>query len=178
MKRRRASIDLVDVIVHLAIFLIIIAFLVPSFSRARNNARRASCQLNQKQIILALWQYAEDNNGISPGRDWVTLVSPYVKEGEIFRCRSKGSAQGKSDYFFNARFLKREFEAIKKPETLVLLGDGNDDSPLMQPPALWLKDEYSSAWRHLGGANYGFADGHIKWFKANRINRDFRMVMP
>ncbi len=175
MKRRRAG-TLGDHAVTMAVWLIMFAFLFPVFSRARDNSRRANCLSNQKQIVMALWQYTADYNGDDlPSRDWVALIKPYVKENAIFRCPSKNGGQGKSDYFFNSRFLKRELQAIKKPETLVLLGDGNDDSPLIQLPAAWLKDENSPAWRHLDGANYGFADGHIKWLKATRVNRYFRV---
>ncbi|BCM91536.1 hypothetical protein IAD21_03411 [Abditibacteriota bacterium] len=174
--RRRYAAAWPEYAVVLSIWFILALILYPVFSRARENARRATCMSNQKQIANALLYYAADNNGNLPGHGWVSLITPYVKTGDIFRCPSKSEALGKNDYFFNARFLKKNVDDIKKPQTLVLLGDSKDDSPLSQLPAEWVRYQESPLWRHLEGANYGFADGHIKWLKAQRINQDFRVV--
>ena len=178
MKRRRAAIDLLDLVVYLAMFLIIIAFLYPTFSRAKKNTQRANCQLNQKQIAFALLQYAADNDGDLPRHNWVAMAKPYVKDSAVFRCPSKGAPIGGSDYFFNDHLFKKQLENIKSPQTLILMGDGNDDKPLSKFPSAWLKDENSPAWRHIEGANYCFADGHIKWLTPDRVLSDFRVVNP
>lgn len=172
--RRRRAIDMVDLVVNSAICLILIAMLFPVFARARDNARRSACQSNLKHIEAALWQYVADNNGVSPSGTWDGALRPYTKENRVFRCPSSREAKGTSDYFFNARFLKKPINNLSSPQTLILMGDGG--SVLAQLPASWLKDNYSPAWRHLGGANYGFADGHIKWLKPDRIDSNFRMV--
>ncbi|RYX82984.1 DUF1559 domain-containing protein [bacterium] len=177
MKRRRAG-TLIDHAVTLAVWVVLFAILVPVFSRARNNARRATCQSNLKQICLALWQYTEDSDGVLPTRDWVSLTKPYAKEKDIFRCPVKNDGRGRGDYFFNARLLRRELGGISAPQSLILLGDGSDDSPVARFPTGWRTDESSPAWRHLEGANYAFGDGHVKWLKASRVKSTFRMVMP
>jgi type II secretory pathway pseudopilin PulG len=53
-------------LVVIAIIAILAAILFPVFARARENARRASCQSNLKQIGLALMQYTQDYDETYP----------------------------------------------------------------------------------------------------------------
>src|SRR5687767_13552480 len=51
---------LIELLVVIAIIAILAAILFPVFARARENARRASCQSNLKQIALGMIQYTQD----------------------------------------------------------------------------------------------------------------------
>lgn len=51
---------LIELLVVIAIISILAAILFPVFARARDNARRASCQSNMKQIGLGIMMYAQD----------------------------------------------------------------------------------------------------------------------
>src|SRR5690606_7485214 len=59
---RHAGFTLIELLVVIAIIAILAAILFPVFARARENARRASCQSNNKQIGLAMMQYLQDHD--------------------------------------------------------------------------------------------------------------------
>ena len=58
--RSEKGFTLIELLVVIAIIAILAAILFPVFARARENARRASCQSNLKQIGLGILQYTQD----------------------------------------------------------------------------------------------------------------------
>ena len=112
-KRLNRAFTLIELLVVIAIISILAAILFPVFARARENARRASCQSNLKQIGLGFLMYAQDyderlpttaNNitgtflwpdGTTNGRSyWNLKVHPYVKNIQIFNCPSNNYRWG------------------------------------------------------------------------------------
>ena len=96
-RARKTAFSLVELLVVIAIMSLLAAILFPVFAKARENARRASCQSNLKQLGLAVAQYTQDNDGIYPistggpygaggGTQWDLLVEPYAKTLNIFLC--------------------------------------------------------------------------------------------
>jgi prepilin-type N-terminal cleavage/methylation domain-containing protein/prepilin-type processing-associated H-X9-DG protein len=85
---------LIELLVVIAIIAILAAILFPVFGRARENARRSSCQSNLKQIGLGIAQYTQDYDEIMPRVDatgaghWKDTINPYIKSYQIFRCPS------------------------------------------------------------------------------------------
>jgi prepilin-type N-terminal cleavage/methylation domain-containing protein/prepilin-type processing-associated H-X9-DG protein len=66
-RRCRQGFTLIELLVVIAIVGILAAILFPVFSRARESARRASCQSNMKQLALGFLQYTQDYNERLPG---------------------------------------------------------------------------------------------------------------
>lgn len=56
----KRAFTLIELLVVIAIIAILAAILFPVFARARENARRASCMSNMKQLALGMMQYVQD----------------------------------------------------------------------------------------------------------------------
>ena len=60
LRTRKFAFTLIELLVVIAIIAILAAILFPVFGRARENARKTSCQSNLKQLGLAFAQYNQD----------------------------------------------------------------------------------------------------------------------
>jgi prepilin-type N-terminal cleavage/methylation domain-containing protein/prepilin-type processing-associated H-X9-DG protein len=107
----RRGFTLIELLVVIAIIGILAAILFPVFARARENARRSSCQSNLKQIGLGIMQYVQDYDEYYPlafhrvagntnnfqvqnnETGWAWDVQPYIKSSQVFHCPSSSMEQ-------------------------------------------------------------------------------------
>jgi prepilin-type N-terminal cleavage/methylation domain-containing protein/prepilin-type processing-associated H-X9-DG protein len=101
-KTSKKAFTLIELLVVIAIIAILASILFPVFGRARENARRSSCQSNLKQLGLAFIQYTQDydetlpvgmggGGGVNPpyqGIGWGGDINPYIKSNQIYICPS------------------------------------------------------------------------------------------
>jgi prepilin-type N-terminal cleavage/methylation domain-containing protein/prepilin-type processing-associated H-X9-DG protein len=182
----KRAFTLIELLVVIAIIAILAAILFPVFARARENARRASCQSNLKQIGLGILQYKQDyderypNEGggtlTDPG--WAYNIQPYVKSEQLFQCPSEtgGPPVGATmldrnistftDYWYNYNLGEQSDAAIAYPANTVMNGDGSGTASNYNR---FNVPGGNGAVRHLEGANYSFADGHVKWYKPEAV---------
>lgn len=107
---QKKGFTLIELLVVIAIISILAAILFPVFARARENARKAACQSNLKQIGLAIAMYVQDydetyplaymgysapnpdwyGNTTSSRAYWYTILQPYTKSQQVFVCPTAG----------------------------------------------------------------------------------------
>ncbi len=101
----RRAFTLIELLVVIAIIAILAAILFPVFAQAREAARKTSCLSNFRQTSTAVLMYGQDydevmipanTNGYAigclgcgpPDQIWGSLIQPYIKNWQIYRCPS------------------------------------------------------------------------------------------
>jgi prepilin-type N-terminal cleavage/methylation domain-containing protein/prepilin-type processing-associated H-X9-DG protein len=101
MKRR--GFTLIELLVVIAIIAILAAILFPVFMSAKESSRKTRCLSNMRQITLAMFSYADDNQGCLPAlnafSDKVGDINGSVNSGSLFKYlgKSKGILRCPSD---------------------------------------------------------------------------------
>lgn len=131
-RSRFRGFTLIELLVVIAIIAILASILFPVFARARENARRSSCQSNSKQIGLGILQYTQDYDELYPQcglyntpaqTKWMDRIYPYVKSEQIFNCPSDSSS-GTFFQLYPTRGATNKFGSYVANDTDKGLGGG------------------------------------------------------
>jgi prepilin-type N-terminal cleavage/methylation domain-containing protein/prepilin-type processing-associated H-X9-DG protein len=218
--KKRLGFTLIELLVVLAIIAILAALLFPTFSKVRENARRATCTSNQRQLGMAIQQYVQDSDELFPWSystdsgqmvSWPDEIAGYTgmknavsgRSGSL-NCPDSG-VDGQA-YATNGQIIGL-LDTVDNPlplgfyrsviglsritaptETILMVDSNSNTSQVLGRSAMevayphaadnrdhsteewdhpwlgvgWANDK-QVAWRHNGGADVLYADGHVKY---------------
>jgi prepilin-type N-terminal cleavage/methylation domain-containing protein len=131
MRSRSKGFTLIELLVVIAIIAILAAILFPVFAQARDKARQTTCGSNLRQLGLAAMMYAQDydqryvpwwGDGVQKGLGWSSILSPYVKNEQMFSCPSDGVSRGtatnpKRSYTMNGDWFSPDNRGLSRSYT-------------------------------------------------------------
>ncbi len=191
---------LIELLVVIAIIAILASILFPVFGRARENARRSSCQSNLKQIALGTKQYVQDYdekfpllaaNAALPGTGvnnagWAVQLQPYLKSTQIFQCPSETNAPnnvsstvagyggpGFTDYWYNQALSGKSEAGVEYISSTVMHGDGSSATSAYGYNGITIRDDGDPAENNTGGAT-----ATLFPFTANAATVGTKAVVP
>jgi prepilin-type processing-associated H-X9-DG protein len=139
--------------VALLILVFLASLLRPASCPVRENAKRANCKSNLRQIGLALHIYSDDYAGTCPP-SFRELYPHYVDNARLYKCPSDDSV--KSRAFADA-------SGIAKSSYAYVPGL----SPAM-PDQMIVAYDKSLKHHSKAGRNVLFVDAHVEWWPAAR----------
>ena len=183
---RRKGFTLIELLVVIAIIAILAAILFPVFARARENARKATCQSNLKQIGLAFRQYSQDYDermvhswgcpatwptwGSTPVPYEFDFLQPYMKNTQVLICPSDsgrpynactptGDPPYNMSYAYDVWLNRTPDAIVVSPSSTIVAVDGTNN--------YYYRRNDGTGWaaplRHMDGWNVLYFDAHVKW---------------
>lgn len=195
-KCRVRGFTLIELLVVIAIIAILAAILFPVFARARENARKANCQSNMKQIGLGILQYVQDYDETMPmyanatyTYNWDTAIAPYLKNTGVLKCPSTtgtGTRYGISYPHVSWTGGGVTLARISRSSEVAMLFETQYDNgnqlklaycPTNYPiPPGVATDRTLNGFplvpRHSEGCNVTYCDGHVKWMKQDLLYKN------
>ena len=175
MTRQPRGFTLIELLVVIAILAVLAAILFPVFAQAREKARQSDCLAHYHQIGQAIHLYASDYDSKTPpdGGSFSGLITdcqPYIKNSTIFICPDDyDRATEKRAGSYRIPSLYQGLDIVcgwpnpyaagktTKPATTTLLYEAEQD---------FTQSVITPTYRHQGGTQVLYFDGHTKWIKS------------
>jgi prepilin-type processing-associated H-X9-DG protein len=158
----------------------------PKRPTCQDNIRRVGLSIKQYRSDYGESFPTVDSGGTNVG--WAGALWPYLKNTAAFQCPADTSKPPTSpattvtgadpnycDYFYNSHLAGENESALRCTAATVMLGDATPGDARQHSTggastrrgiANFVNrpgTPVGAATRHLDGANYAFADGHVKW---------------
>jgi prepilin-type N-terminal cleavage/methylation domain-containing protein len=142
---------LTELLIVIGIIAVLAGFLLTTYSRSREQANRALCANNLRQVAMGMLSYAQDNEGKLPGpadttadraEDWFywrntsphntskSIILKYVRQPDatkILRCPSddtdvrSGPQPYRYSYTLNSMFASRRIQTVQSPASKLMM---------------------------------------------------------
>lgn len=140
---------------------ILAGLLLPALAKAKAKAMEINCMNNMKQLGLATFLYADDNNGQLPAAaKWSDALSKYSLAPKVFHCPADKDQA--FSYAFNQKLEGKSLKQINPKTVLFFESDGarnNAGGP-----------ETLNDHRHYSHVIIAFADGSVQIMPASRLS--------
>ena len=198
-RNRQKGFTLVEMLVVLGIIVLLTALVLGVFSRVRAQGQRTTCQSNMKQIALGMQQYMQDSGGYYPlatnsstGTLWPYDLVPYIKNDAIYRCPVYGPLENPKTYAYPLNYTNYAYNLWRLNDNVPRL-PVKHETELPLSSQIWLNVcaepfmgtdnrirvevssscgrtlHFGSTTDHLGGTNWSFLDGHVKWMTLQQL---------
>jgi len=130
--------------VSLAVLLVLAGSVLSAHNRQRERVMQTMCNSQMKQLAIGTLLYAQDHNLYLPdAANWQQELAPYIRARQ---CPKGGT------YAMNPKLSRMHMSQLPDHGVTTVLFYEADDSGKPLPKA-----------HGPEGANYAFADGHVKW---------------
>ncbi len=189
--RVRQGFTLIELLVVIAIVAILAALLFPVFAKAREAARKSSCQSNAKQNTLAMVQYAQDYDEGLPNIDyehlwaqWPPLLESYRKNEQVLWC--PGDPAPFASLFSSYMYCHALYNTVATMNTYLFWETKQtwylaDITYPAQKILLWEAidshdTKTTTSLNYLSSRIFSFVDGHVKYLPGSRLTPRYPMV--
>jgi prepilin-type processing-associated H-X9-DG protein len=186
------------VLTIIGILVILACILGPGVNRARAKVWTGTCQYRLGRAAAALRMYVDDHDGFFPPYDrWDQVIVQTVPTGPPLSCPAVSSLDGVPfsqwllgnrirGYALNARLVGFPIDdshsvlnlaRVRFPAATISLCDAKVQLGLRDRPDVGtglIEGLEEGGRRHLGGANYAFLDGHVRWYRPEAVEGNDR----
>jgi prepilin-type N-terminal cleavage/methylation domain-containing protein/prepilin-type processing-associated H-X9-DG protein len=185
---KRQAFTLVELLVVISIIAVLLAIMMPSLQKARNQAKKMVCLSNMRQIGITLNAYMIDSKNClppsschlsNPDQYWLCILNKYSGTPLLFRCPSDKAkifvnwSKPLAEQPKNARWSSFALNALLDPGCTINGGCYNSVLRIRHPASCIYVAECPSSWTnydHLhpdGWESLQQAKGQVDWNRHN-----------